>query len=229
MSLDINWVIIIVVFTALVIEVLTVVAYVFENCWTFDTPRTNTYRDSNAPRGYVSSAYTDVWAANVIGTVEKNHSDTVQRTINPLIPSPGQKPRPPLRTRPANLQSTPDDGPFSRFVAVKSSWMSALVSRTTALEKPKHDAGSLKTRAAPTKTELAAGTNTTHLPAPVIVPYEPEFTEIGVSDTVSGPTGSDFISLGLEDDEEEAGSEGEGDEQTSMDAAAVAAAWIAGF
>ncbi|CAE6521629.1 unnamed protein product [Rhizoctonia solani] len=56
---------------------------------------------------------------------------------------------------------------------------------------------------------LIQGLVTTHLPAPVIVPYESESTHIGVDNTVAGSTGSDFISLGLGDDEEEEESEDE--------------------
>ncbi|CAE6496614.1 unnamed protein product, partial [Rhizoctonia solani] len=52
-------------------------------------------------------------------------------------------------------------------------------------------------------------------------------TEIGVTDMISGATGSDFISLGLADEEEEESQDEE--EQALMDAAAAAAAWISGL
>ncbi|CCO37095.1 hypothetical protein BN14_11246 [Rhizoctonia solani AG-1 IB] len=77
--------------------------------------------------------------------------------------------------------------------------------------------------------ELIQGLITTHLPAPEVIPYEPEATNIGVSSMVAGSTGTDFISLDLEDDEGESDSEGEEDEQALMDAAAAAAAWVSGL
>ncbi|CAE6448163.1 unnamed protein product, partial [Rhizoctonia solani] len=75
--------------------------------------------------------------------------------------------------------------------------------------------------------ELIQALVATHLPAPLIVPYEPESTEIGVTDVISGATGSDFISLGLADEEEEESEDEE--EQALIDAAAAAAAWISGL
>jgi hypothetical protein len=77
--------------------------------------------------------------------------------------------------------------------------------------------------------ELIQGLITTHLPAPEVIPYEPEATNIGVNSMVAGSTGTDFISLDLDDDEGESDSEGEEDEQALMDAAAAAAAWVSGL
>ncbi|CAE6459316.1 unnamed protein product [Rhizoctonia solani] len=74
--------------------------------------------------------------------------------------------------------------------------------------------------------ELIQGLITTHLPTIEVVPYEPEATNIGVNNTVAGSTGSDFISLCIDDDDDE-GSNSEGEDgRTLMDAAAAAVAWI---
>ncbi|CAE7196066.1 unnamed protein product [Rhizoctonia solani] len=150
MSLDINWIIIAIIFTALVIEVLTVVAYVFENHWSFDKPRTRTSR-SDVFQGLVPDAYTGVWTAHAISAVTQS-SDTVIGAVDPVALPPSQKPRP--LPRPA-----PDDGPFAGFIARFSSWASTFAKRTTVMTKPKHSAGNLETSTpAPTGTRPATGT-----------------------------------------------------------------------
>ncbi|CAE6476109.1 unnamed protein product [Rhizoctonia solani] len=160
MSLDINWIILIIVFTALVLEVLTAVAYVFENCWTFDTPRTRAFHGDKAIRDFVPDAYTAVWTSEVIG-VEKKQSDAIKGRVDPLAPSFGQKHHPSPRTGPTNRKLTPDNGMLIRVAARISSWMTALASRTTATVKPVHD-GNIKTqRPSRTKVEPTIRTFTT--------------------------------------------------------------------
>ncbi|KEP45165.1 putative transmembrane protein, partial [Rhizoctonia solani 123E] len=159
MSLDINWIILIVVFAALVIEVLAAVVYVFENCWTFDTPRTRTLSGGKAIQDFRPDAYTAVWSSEVIGAVEKKQSDAIQGKVDPLAPSFGQKHQPLPRTRPANHKSTPDNGLLFRCAARISSWMTALAPTATA--KPMHDAGNIETQSpSHTQVEPAVGTCT---------------------------------------------------------------------
>ncbi|KEP45215.1 putative transmembrane protein, partial [Rhizoctonia solani 123E] len=160
MSLDINWIILIAVFTALVIEVLAAVAYVFENCWTFDTPRTRTFHGDKAIRDFVPDVYTAVWTSEVIG-VDKKQSGAIQGRVDPLAPSFGQKHRPSPRTGPTNRKLTPDNGPLIRVAARISSWMTALASRTIATVKPMRD-GNIETQSpSHTKVEPTVGTCTT--------------------------------------------------------------------
>ncbi|CAE6432921.1 unnamed protein product [Rhizoctonia solani] len=135
MSLDINWIILIVVFTALVIEVLTAVAYVFENCWSFDKP-------SKAFQEFVPDAYTDARTA-VTGTDSKQHLDAVQGILGPLSPLSGQRFRPPPPTTSAKSKSTPGYDLFVASVGRISSWMFTLLAMAT---KPKYDAGSLEVK-----------------------------------------------------------------------------------
>ncbi|KAH7333852.1 hypothetical protein B0J17DRAFT_116412 [Rhizoctonia solani] len=155
MSLDINLIIILVVSAALVLDVLTIVVHVFQNCWTFEKPGARTYL-VNASREFAPGAYIDVWTTEVIGAVKKNNS---QRLVNPLPPPSAQRPYSPPGTRPSGRQLIPSDNLFYRSVAWMSPQMSTFASRA-ATSKLERDVGSPETSAlSPTRFGPTTATN----------------------------------------------------------------------
>ncbi|CAE6445025.1 unnamed protein product [Rhizoctonia solani] len=143
MSLDINLVIILVVSMALVLEVLTVVVYVFQNYWTFDKPRT--YRNGNSCRGSTPGAYNDVWTMEVIGAVKKYKPYASRRVVNLPSSSSRRELCAPPRARTSGLQLIPSGDLLYKFVAWLSSQMSTFSSRAASTAKPEHTVGNPET------------------------------------------------------------------------------------
>ncbi|CAE6361815.1 unnamed protein product, partial [Rhizoctonia solani] len=114
---------------ALVLEVLTVAAYVLQNGWTISKTRLGTYLGSDAPKKFVPGAYNNTSASKVANAAEKPQSESAQGLANLFSPLSEWKLRSPFGVRPPNYRFKLPRNPFPRLAAWFFSWITTFVSK----------------------------------------------------------------------------------------------------